>query len=83
MKYLCKKKGIAEEQEMCLSHTIEELYTAVKRRPKGCEPKNEEGIPPKPPHTIEELYTAVEKNPKGIADGNQDKAPPHNSSKYN
>ena len=68
-----EKKGTAKKQESyCPSHTIDELYTAVKKNPKGNEPKDEEETPPIPPHTIEELCTAVEKSPKGIADANKE-----------
>ena len=62
------------KQEIISPHTIEELYTAIKK-PKGCEPKGEEEKPPTPPpHTVEELYTAVQKKPKSKsnADGNKD-----------
>ena len=48
-------------------HTVEYLYTAIKKQPKGCEPKGEEETPPIPPHTVEELYTAILKMPKGNA----------------
>ena len=30
-----EKKEIAEKQEICPSHAVEELYTAVKKKPKG------------------------------------------------
>ena len=54
-------------------NTMEELYTAVKKKSKGSDPRDEEHkIPPIPPHTIEELYTAVEKNPKSNADENKE-----------
>ena len=46
--------------------TVEYLHTAIKK-PKCCEPKGEEEIPPVPPHTVEELYTAILKMPKGNA----------------
>ena len=59
-----KKKGTVEKQKSCPFHTIEELYTAVKKKPKGNELKDEEEIPQIPPHTVEELYTAVRKKPK-------------------
>ena len=58
-------------------HTIEQLYTAVKKL-KDCEPKGEEETPPiLPLHTVEELYTAVQKQPKSNsnADGNKDETP--------
>ena len=56
-------------------NTVEELYTAVKKKPKGSQPKDEEETPPIPSHTIEELYTAVEKKPKSIPDENKEEAP--------
>ena len=43
---------------------VEELYTAVKKKPKIRARKNEEEAPPVPPHTMEQLYTAVQKKPK-------------------
>ena len=43
---------------------VEELYTAVKKKPKIRATKNEEEAPPVPPHTMEQLYTAVKKKPK-------------------
>ena len=64
-------KEKAEEQEINPSHVFEELYTAVKKKPKGSEPKDEE-TPPIPPHTVEELYTAVEKKPKSNTDENKE-----------
>ena len=73
-----EKKENATKQEITSPHTIEQLYTAVKK-PKDCEPKGEEEVPPiPPPHTVEELYTAVQKKPKIIsnADSNEDEAPP-------
>ena len=70
-----KEKEKAEEQEICPSQTVEELYTAVKKKPKVSEPKDEEETPSIPPHTVEELYTAVEKKPKSIADKNKEEPP--------
>ena len=67
-----KKKGTVEKQKSCPFHTIEELYTAVKKKPKGNELKDEEEIPQIPPHTVEELYTAVQKKPKTNADENKE-----------
>ena len=61
---LQEKKENATKQDINSPHTIEELYAAVKKKPKGCEPKGEEETPPIPPHTVEELYTAVQKKPK-------------------
>ena len=66
-----KEKG--EEQEINPPHTVEESYTAIKKKPKGSEPKDEEETPPIPPHTVEELYTAVEKkSQKSSADENKE-----------
>ena len=70
-----EKKEKAEEQVINPPHMIEELYTAVKKKPKGSEPKDEDKIPPMPPHTIEELYTAVEKKPRSNADENKEASP--------
>ena len=68
-----EKKETVEKQESCSSHTIEELYTAVKKKPKGSEPKDDqEETPSIPPHTVEELYTAVEKKPKSNTDENKE-----------
>ena len=72
MYVLIDKEKIPECQEI----TAEELYTAVKKKPKGGVPKDEEETPPIPPHTVEELYTAVVKKPKGKADENDQEAPP-------
>ena len=67
-----EKKDTAKKQESCPSHTIEEIYTAVKKKPKDSEPIDEEETPPIPPHTVEELYTAVEKKPKSNTDENKE-----------
>ena len=68
-----EKEGTAGKQETyCPSHTIEELYTAVKKKPKGKDEKDEEETPPIPPHTVEELYTAVQKKPKSNTDENKE-----------
>ena len=61
------------EQEINPTCTVEELYTAVKKKPKGSVAKDDEETPPIPPHTVEELYTAVQKKP---ADENKEDAPP-------
>ena len=74
---LYKEKEKAEEQEICPSHAVEELYTAVEKKPKGSQPKDKEETPPIFPHTVEELYTAVEKKPKSIPDENKVEAPTH------
>ena len=56
-------------------HSVEELYTAVKRNAKGG--TTEEGIPQIPPHTVEDLYTAVTKKPKNDpTDYDTEAAPP-------
>ena len=71
------KKDNAEKHEVNPPHTIEELYTAVKKKPKGSVPKDEEETPPIPPHTVEELYTAVVKKPKSnSAEKNKEETPP-------
>ena len=65
-----EKKGTAEKQESyCPSHTIEQLYTVIK---KDKDEKDEEETPPIPPHTVEELYTAVEKKPNNNTDENKE-----------
>ena len=75
-----KRESITKEDSHS-PHTIEELYTAIKKKEKVCEPKDEEEAPPIPPHTVEELYTVVQKKPKGRsnADGNKHdhNIPPH------
>ena len=53
--------------------SAEELYMAIKKRPK--EDENEEIAPPIPPHTVEELYTAIMKKSKDNA-GTEEQAPP-------
>ena len=67
-----EKKEIAEKQEICPSHAVEELYTAVKKKPKGSDSKDEEETPPILPHTVEELYKAIERKPKNNADENKE-----------
>ena len=52
---------------------VEEWNTAVKKKPKGSQPKDE--VPPIPPHTVEELYTAVVKKPKESTE-DEEEAPP-------
>ena len=64
------------EQEISPTHIVDELYTVVKKKPKGSVPRDEEETPPVPPHTVEELYTAVVKKPKSDADDNKEEAPP-------
>ena len=70
-----EKKEKAEQQTINPPNTVEELYTDIKKKPIGSEPKDEEETPPIPPHTVEELYTAVEKKPKSIPDENKEEAP--------
>ena len=77
-----KKENTTKEEIINSPHIIEQLYTAVKKKPNISEPKGEEEAPPIPsPHTVEELYTAVQKNPnfkgrtKLNADGNKDEIP--------
>ena len=69
-----EKKQNATKQDINSPHTTEELYTVIKKKPKGCEPKGEEKTLPIPPHTVEELYTAVQKKPRcrSNADGDKD-----------
>ena len=55
---------------------LEELYTSIKKIPKGRVGGNEEEVPPIPPHTVEELYTAVQKKSKCIVTGDEAEAPP-------
>ena len=64
------------EQDISSIHTVEELYTAVKKKPKGSVPKDDKETPPIPPHTVEELYTAVQKKPKTDVDANKEEDPP-------
>ena len=58
---------------------VEELYTAVKKKPKIRATKNEEEAPPVPPHTVEQLYTAVQKKQKSnkVHDETAPPIPPH------
>ena len=58
-------------------HTIEDLHTAIKEKPKDCELKGEDKTPPVPSHTDEELYTAVQKKSKCTTSFNGDEVPPH------
>ena len=56
-----KKKQAEDEEEVppLPPRTVEELYTAIKKEPKGSTAGE---APPLPSHTVEELYTAVQKN---------------------
>ena len=60
-------------------HTIEDLYTAIKKKPNVCELKGKEETPQIPPRTVEELYTTVQKKSKHTfhGDGNKDEVPSH------
>ena len=53
----------------------EELYTAVKTKPKDSAAGDGQA-PQIPPHTIEELYTAVQKKPKDSVRGDEEEPPP-------
>ena len=53
--------------------SLDQLYTVVKKKPKG---RAAENAPPIPPHTVEELYTAVNKIPKVRAATKEEEAPP-------
>ena len=55
---------------------LEELYTSVKKTPKGRTADNEEEVPPLPPHTVEELYTEVQKKPNDSTSQDEAEAPP-------
>ena len=73
------QKGKANAKETATSHTVdslEELYTAVKKKAKGNSAEDEEEVPPPPPHTVEELYTAVKKKAKGNSAEDEEEAPP-------
>ena len=56
----------------------QELYTAVKKRPKY-RPAEDEIAPPIPPYITKELYTAIKKKPKASAasDEQAPQIPPH------
>ena len=68
-------KDSAENEEIALPlppHTVEQLYTAVVKKPKGSAVKDEEDTLPIPPYTID---TAVKKD-SGDKTENEDVAPP-------
>ena len=66
---------VDDEEASPTSHNrVEELYTVVKKKPKGNE--KEEVAPPLPPHTVEELYTAVVKKSKANAENKEQTPPP-------
>ena len=56
--------------------SLQELYTAVKKKPHASTAGDDEEAPQIPPHTIEELYTAVQKKPKANATVDEEEAPP-------
>ena len=56
--------------------SLDQLYTVVKKKPKGRAADEDENAPPIPPHTVEELYTAVNKIPKVRAATKEEEAPP-------
>ena len=74
------KKGKANAKDTP-SHTAdspEELYTVIKKKPKGSVEEDEEEAPPLPPHTFEELYTAVKKKSKSsVGEEEPPSLPPH------
>ena len=77
-----QKKANTTNEEINSPHTIEQLYTAIKKKPKDYELKGEEEtppIPPGPPHTVEELYTAVQKNPKNRSNADNNETSPPNT----
>ena len=52
-----KEKSVNDEAVPSIPpHTIEELYTAVHKTPKGNTMKDEEEAPPIPPHTVEDIF---------------------------
>ena len=66
---------VDDEETSPASHNkVEELYTVVKKNPKGNE--KEEVAPPLPPHTVEVLYTAVVKKPTANAEDKEQNPPP-------
>ena len=71
--YMQVKKENATKQENNSPHTIEELYTAVEKKPKLCEPKGE----PSPPHSVKELCTAVQKCSATKGEEEAPPIPPH------
>ena len=73
------KKEISDTKKVSPSKEIEsldQLYTVVKKKPKGSAADEDENAPPVPPHTVEELYTAVNKIPKVRAATKEEEAPP-------
>ena len=75
-----EEKEKVTKEDIPSPHTIEQLYTAVNKKEKVCEPNDEEQAPRIPPHTVEELYTAVQKKPKGRSNADHN-IPPHTEEK--
>ena len=66
---------VDDEETSPTSHNrVEELYTVVKKNPKGN--KKEEAAPPLPLHTVEVFYTAIVKKPKTNAEDKEQNPPP-------
>ena len=77
--YLQEKQDSPDTTTQFPSQTtdsLQELYTAVKKKPHASTAGDEEEAPQIPPHTIEELYTAVQKKPKASATVDEEEAPP-------
>ena len=75
--YLQEKQDSPDTTTQFPSQTIDspqELYTAVKKKPKD-RPVKDEIAPPIPPYTTEELYTAVKKKPHASTAGDDEEAP--------
>ena len=80
-KYKKVKENTAEKKESaqsneCVVGNVEELYTAVQKKPKGTAAEGEVVAPSIPPHTLE-LYTAVVKKPKCNQAEDTPPLPPH------
>ena len=65
------QERVNNDQESNPSHSIEELYTAVKKKPKGSSAPVNESVP----QMAEDLYTTVMKKPKKIS-ANDEVVPP-------
>ena len=75
--YLQESQDSPDTTTQFSSQTIDspqELYTAVKKKPKD-RPVEDEIAPPIPPYTTEELYTAVKKKPQASTAGDDEEAP--------
>ena len=71
--YLQESQDSPDTTTQYPSQTIDspqELYTAVKKKPKE-RPVEDEIAPPIPPYTTEELYTSVQKKPQASAAGDE------------